>query len=89
MFKKWKYKISFYKKYKYLGYGTWTEVNDYTIVNVLNYLQDKYKFKIISVSLENCFHKSKIVIKCNRSDKDKIFIDFINKLSGDVENVHM
>ena len=87
IFKRKKYTIKFKKSYQYVSWGTWGEVADAYILYILSNLQEKYDFEIIAAKLKDTFNKSKVVIKCNRADKNKIFMDFCMKLSGQIENV--
>lgn len=89
MFKRRKYKIKFIKSYQSTGLGTWREVTDSYILKVLKELQTKFKFEIISTKLRDCFHESKIVIKCDKECKNKIFMDFVNELSERITQVTM
>lgn len=85
-----KYEISFKKsRYNWNGEFSWTETTDSNILCVLSDLQKKYNFTIISVKLKDSLHESKIKIKCDKEDKNKIFTDFCTNLSGKIENVEM
>lgn len=83
-----KYTITFQKKYKSIGYGKWLEVEDSFICKVLSALSEVYDFQIIKIRLKDCFGKSYIQIKCNRNDKNKIFLTFCEKLDGEIEEIN-
>ena len=82
-----KYTITFKKRYQSIGWGEWLEVSDSSIYEVLKALSEIYGFEIVKMKLKDCFGESFIKIKCNRSDKDKIFFDFCKKLGGEIENI--
>lgn len=65
----------------------WREVTDSYILKVLKELQTEFEFEIISTKLRDCFHESKIVIRCDKEYKNKIFMDFVSKLSGQITKV--
>ena len=85
--KRKKYIIRFEKSYQWVDFGSWKEVTDFHILYILSELQEKYNFEIISAKLKNTFDESEIVIKCNKEDKNKIFMDFCIKLSGQIEKI--
>lgn len=87
IFKKKKYTIRFKKSYQWVDRGIYKEVTDAHILSVLLDLQKEYNFEIIATQLDDTMHESKIVIKCNKEDKNKIFIDFCMNLSGKIEKV--
>lgn len=92
IFNRRKYEISFKKSrqdYHWDGEFSWTEITDSNILCVLSDLQEKYNFTIISLKLKDSLHESKIKIRCNKEDKNKIFINFCTKLSGEIENIEM
>ena len=70
-----------------MDFESWKEVTDAHILYILSELQDKYNFEIITTKLKDTFDESQIVIKCNKEDKNKIFIDFCMKLSGQIEKI--
>ena len=88
LFKKKRGKIKFNKvRFVTDKTGEWYEIKDSSIIDVLVNLQTKFDFKIISIKLKDSFHRSKIVIQCNRSDKCEIFMEFVSKLSGYIDHV--
>ena len=87
LFKRRKYKITFTKSYQFVDIGVWKEVTDSHILQVLYELQTEFDFEIISTKLRDCFHKSKIVIRCNRGDKNKIYMDFVRRMSGKITKI--
>ena len=87
MFKRKKYTISFEKSYQLMKYSNLTKVTDAHILHTLLNIQDKYDFEIISIKLKDALYRSKIVIKCDKEYKNKIFIDFCIKLSGQIEKI--
>ena len=87
IFKKKKYTIRFKKSYQYVNFGSWKEVTDSHILYILSELQKKYNFEIITAKFKKSFDESEIVIKCNKEDKNKIFMDFCMKLSGQIEKI--
>ena len=87
MFKRRKFKMTFMKTYQALGFGSWKEVTDGYLMFVLLKLQEKYDFEIISTSFMDCFRNSNIVIRCNKCDKQKIFMEYAMKLSGEIREV--
>lgn len=87
MFKRRKFTMTFRKSYQALDFGSWEEVTDGYLMSVLLKLQEKYDFEIISTSFENCFSNSRITIKCDKSDKQKIFMEYAMKLSGEITKV--
>lgn len=89
MFKKRKYKIEFSKSYQSVDIGVWNEVSDSYIIMVLRELQKQFNFEIISIELKEWFCTSKIVIRCNKTDKNEIFMSFISKLSGKIEDINI
>lgn len=89
IFNRRKYKIKFEKAYQTAGCGSWYEVTDDYILQVLLDLQEKYDFEIISVQLRETFHQSKITIKCKKEDKNKIYMTFCTKLAKNIEKVTM
>lgn len=89
LFKRKKYKIQFTKTRFYKSADTWYEIKDAYIIKILKDLQAKFDFKIISINLKQSFDTSKIVIRCNKVDKYKIFMEFVGYLSGKIEKVKM
>ena len=87
IFKRKKYTIRFKKSYHWVDSESWEEVTDSHILYILSELQKKYNFEIITVKLKNTSYESEIVIKCNKEDKNKIFMDFCMKLSGQIEKI--
>mgnify|MGYP003294054089 CR=1 FL=1 len=87
MFKRRKYKIKFVKSYQFVDIGVWYELRDSYVLRVLRELETQFDFDLISVRLRDCFHQSKIVIRCSKVDKNKIFMEFIRKLSGQIEQI--
>lgn len=91
--KKWqrkrKYTITFTKSYISKGWGVHTEVTDDCIISTIVQLKEKYDFGIISVKLQDSFHKSKITIKCTKEDKYLILKDFVGILGKLIDNVHI
>ena len=87
IFKRKKYTIRFKKSYQWVDFRSWKEVTDSHILYILSELQEKYNFEIIAAKLKNTFDESEIVIKCNKEDKNKIFMDFCMKLSGQIEKI--
>lgn len=87
--KKRKFKITFSKVYQYVYWGVWKEVSDAYILFVLNKLKGKYDFEIVSFNIKNCFHKSKVTIRCEKKYRNDIFIEFCNVLSSQIENVRI
>lgn len=87
--KRRRYTLRFMKSYQWVDWGSWKEVSDTFVLYVLSELQDKYDFEIVSVKLKDCFSWSKIVIRCAREDKSKIFFDFSTRLSGHIEKISM
>ena len=87
LFKKGRYKICFKKTYNFIDFGIGSEITDASIFQVLNSLQSKFGFKIVSVGLKSHSGKSKVVIRCDKSDKYKIFAEFVQKLSGYIEQI--
>ena len=87
IFKRKKYTIKFKKSYQWIDFGSWEEVTDSYILYILSELQKKYNFEIITAKLKNTSDESEIVIKCNKEDKNKIFMDFCMKLSGQIEKI--
>ncbi len=89
IFRRREYTIKFEKTYQDAGWKNWYEVTDAYILQVLLDLQKKYDFEIISVQLREVFHQSKIVIKCKKEDKNKIYMDFSIKLAKKIEKITM
>ena len=87
IFKRKRYTIRFKKSYQWVDFGSWKEVTDSHILYILSELQEKYNFEIIATKLKDTFNESKIVIKCNKEDKNKIFMNFCMKLSGKIEKI--
>ena len=87
MFKRKKFTMTFKKSYQSLGYGRWKEVTDGCLMSLLLNLQDKYDFEIISTNFKDCFSNSRITIKCDKSDKQKIFMEYTAKLNGEITKV--
>lgn len=85
--KKRKYRITFSKFYQPVYWGVWKEVTDAHILSVLNRLKDKHDFEIVSFDIKDCFHKSRVTIRCEKKRRNDIFIEFCNILSGQIENV--
>ena len=81
IFKRKKYTIRFKKSYQWVDFGNWKEVTDTHILYILSELQEKYNFEIVTAKLKDTVDESEIVIKCNKEDKNKIFMDFCMKLS--------
>ena len=87
IFKRKKYTIRFKKTYQWVDSESWEEVTDSYILYILSELQKKYNFEIITAKFKKAFDESEIVIKCNKEDKNKIFMDFCMKLSGQIEKI--
>lgn len=88
MFKKKRAKITFKKHWKYISFDTWEGVSDSCIISSLMDLQEKYEFEILKIDISDSpLRKSKIVIKCGKSDKYNIFSDFCSILNHWIENV--
>ena len=87
IFKRKRYTIRFKKSYQWVDSESWEEVTDSHILYILSELQEKYNFKIITAKLKDTFDESQIVIKCNKEDKYKIFMNFCMKLSGQIEEI--
>lgn len=85
--KKRKYRIIFSKVYQSVYWGVWKEVTGNHILSVLNRLKDKYDFEIVNFDIKDCFHKSRVTIRCEKKYRNDIFIEFCNILSGQIENV--
>lgn len=85
--KKRKFKITFSKVYQPVYWGVWKEVTDAHILYVLNKLKDKHDFEIMNFDIKDCFHKSKVTIRCEKKCRNDIFIEFCNILSGQIEKV--
>lgn len=81
--------MTFKKSYQSLGFGRWKEVTDGYLMSVLLKLQEKYDFEIISTSFKDCFNNSRITIKCDKNDKQKIFMEYAMKLSGEITKVSL
>ena len=80
-------KIKFRKTTQRIGRDEWKEVADISILSVLEDIQEKYNFDILKIQLENCVNDSKIIIKCNKEDKQKIFMEFCMRLNDQIERV--
>lgn len=89
LFKKRKYKIIFEKSLQDLKGFTWKEVKDNSIIQALAVLQEHYNFEIINIDLKDACFKSKIVIRCNKKDKNDIVFNFCNMLSGEIEDINI
>ncbi len=89
IFNRRKYTIKFEKAYQSAGWGSWYEVKDDYILQVLLDLQEKYNFEIISVQLREVFRQSKVIIKCKKKDKNKICMDFSIKLTNKIKKIAM
>ena len=87
MFKRRKFIMTFKKSYQALDFGSWEEVTDGYLMFVLLKLQEKYDFEIISTNFKDCFSNSRITIKCDKCDKQKIFMEYAMKLSGEITKV--
>lgn len=87
MFKRRKYSISFFKAAQNMDWGGYEEVTDGFILRVLSDMQENYEFEIVSIKIRDIFSESKIIIRCNKDDKTKIFMDFCIKLSRDINKV--
>ena len=87
IFKRKRYTIRFKKSYQWVDSESWEEVTDSHILYILSELQERYNFEIITAKLKNTSDESEIVIKCNKEDKNKIFMDFCMKLSGQIEKI--
>ena len=87
IFKRKRYTIRFKKSYQWADSESWEEVTDSHILYILSELQEKYNFEIITTKLKDTFGESQIVIKCNKEDKYKIFMNFCMKLSGQIEEI--
>lgn len=87
MFKRKKYKLKFKKAYQHVDWGVWEEVTDASLMNVLLVLQQKYDFDIVSTKFKDCFGNSRITIKCNKEDKNKIFSEYCLKLNGKIDHI--
>ena len=72
-FNRKEYTIHFQKSRNYIGNGRYQETNDAYILYVLLELQKEYDFEIISTNLKGAFATSKIVIRCDKNDKSRIF----------------
>lgn len=64
----------------------WYTVTDSTIIQVLEYIQTEYTFKILSYDFCDVYI-SKIIIECNKCDKIYIVNEFIKTLSHYIRNV--
>lgn len=82
-----KYTLKFRKQYQARGIGTWEEITDASLMNVLLKLQEKYNFEIISFKFKDCFSRSYIKIKCDKYDKSTIFFEFCLKLDGQITDI--
>lgn len=87
MFKRRKFTMTFKKSYQSLDFGRWQEVTDGYLMSVLLKLQEKYDFEIISTSFKDCFSNSHITIKCDKNDKQKIFMEYSMKLSKEITKI--
>lgn len=87
-------KIRFKKAKKNIKYinaylNKWNEIEDSSIVRVLNEIKDKYNFEILNVSIEDANDYSLITISCNKEDKFDIFAIFCEILGEHVTEVEM
>lgn len=87
MFKNKICKIKFRKVTQRIGRDEWKEVANISILSVLEDIQEKYNFDILKIQLENCVNDSKIIIKCKKEDKQKIFMEFCMRLNDQIERV--
>lgn len=87
VFKRKEYTMNFKKSYIPTGNFSWKEVTDSYLLSVLLEVQEKYGFEIISYKFKDCFGISHITIKCNREDKQKIFIEYCIKLNNYIREV--
>ena len=87
MFKKRKFTITFKKSYHSLDFGRWEEVTDGYLMSVLLKLQEKYDFEVVSTSFKDCFSNSRITIKCDKRDKQKIFMEYTTILGDNITKV--
>lgn len=69
--------------------GDWYEVTDAHLMNILNKVQDEYKFEVLSVKLKPAFNNSRITIRCKREDCSAIFAKFCKLAGRYVDSVKM
>lgn len=63
------------------------EISDAYLLSILLELQHKYYFDIISTRFNRSASTSYIKIKCDKSDKGKIFSDYCARLDGYIDSV--
>ena len=81
IFKRKKYTLKFEKAYQATGWSSWEEVTDACLLATLLKLQEKYEFEIISYQFKECFSVSYITIKCDKKDKQTIFMEYCMMLN--------
>ena len=89
MFKQKRYVMRFRKECQnisMLGYQ-WQEITDASLLSVLAKLQNKYHFEIVSYELKGSHAYCEITIKCNKADKEKIFIEYYTSLNGQITDL--
>lgn len=85
MFKRRKYTMKFKKAYQRVDWDSWKEVKDSYLLSVLLELQEKYGFEIISYKFKGFTDFSYITIKCDKADKQKIFMEYCIRLDKQIE----
>jgi hypothetical protein len=65
----------------------YTNIDNKYIIQVLQNIQKKYHFDIVSLKLETFGVYSEIIIRCAKEDKNKIFIEFCNTLGDNIEAI--
>ena len=79
--------MKFQKTYQYVNAYEYKEVTDACLLKTLIKLQEKYDFEIISYNFQDCFDDSYIIIKCDKKDKQNIFMSYYIMLHGKIEQI--
>lgn len=86
MFKR-NYTLHFKKAQLHIDLGSWDEVTDAYILSVLLDLCKRYDFEVVSTNFKDAHYKSKLVIKCDKETKNKVFMELCINLKNYIENV--
>ena len=70
--------MKFKKAYQHVDWHSWKEVKDSYLLSVLLELQEKYRFEIVSYKFKGFTDFSYITIKCDKADKQKIFMEYLS-----------